>query len=142
MDLGLWTKCPSLRFLVPTEIPSNAYFIRLLIFMFFTVINLFILKLVKLLLEQPYLKVKAKVAGSSSPSRLEKFLETVDHLGRTPLLDSCYNKHCATVELLVEAGADVKGADEDGNTAIILVASSPSKDQVPTKEDSPGQYKV
>lgn len=45
-------------------------------------------------------------------SRLEKLLETVDNLGRTPLLDSLYcYEHCAIMELLVEAGADVKGSD-------------------------------
>jgi len=95
--------------------------------------TLFILKLVKLLLEQPYLKLKAKANGSSSPSSLEKFLETVNNSGRTPLLDSCRFKGSTTIELLVKAGADLKGSDEDGNTAIILVASSPSKDQVPKK---------
>ena len=101
--------------------------------------------MVKKLLDQPYLKVqlKAKAAESSSPSRLEKFLETVDKFGDTPLLHSCFYKNCATNELLTEAGADLKRSDKEGNTAIILVASSSSNDQqVPTKEDSPNLFKV
>ena len=103
--------------------------------------------MVKKLLDQPYLKVqlKAKAAESSSPSRLEKFLETVDKFGDTPLLHSCFYKNCATIELLTEAGADLKRSEKDGNTAIILVASSSSKSndqQVPTIEDSPRLFKV
>lgn len=101
--------------------------------------------MVKKLLDQPYLKVqlKAKVAESSSPTRLEKFLETVDKFGETPLLYSCFYKNCATIELLTEAGADLKRSDKEGNTAIILVASSTSNDQqFPTKKDSPRLFKV
>lgn len=98
-------------------------------------------KLVRLLLNQPYLKVKAKAAGSSSLIRLEKILETVDKFWRTPLLDSCRFKSSATIQLLVKADADLKGIDKDDNTAIILVASSSSNDLVPTKQDSPGLFK-
>ena len=97
-----------------------------------------------MLLDQPYLKVqlKEKAAESSSPSRLKKLWKTVDKFGTTPLLYSCYYKNCATIELLAEAGADLKGSDNSGNTAIILVASSRSNDQVPSKEDSPRLFKV
>jgi len=52
-------------------------------------------------------------------------------------------KSCAAIEFLAEAGAELKGTDEEGNTAIILVASSSYNDQqVPTKEDSPNLFKV
>ena len=98
----------------------------------------------KKLLDQPYLKVqlKANAAESSSLSRLKKLLETADKSGKTPFLYSCSYKNCAAIELLAEAGADLKGTDNDGNTAIILVASSSSEDLIPSKEDSPENFKV
>lgn len=96
----------------------------------------------KKLLDQPYLKVKANAVESSPPSRLKKLLETVDKSGKTPLLYACSNKNCAAIELLAEAGADFQGTDNDGSTAIILVASSSSDDLIPSKEDSPEHFKV
>lgn len=69
-------------------------------------------------------------------------LEAVDKSGRTPLLQSCWGKSCATIELLVEAGANLKVSDEDGNTAIILAASSSFQPHIPRKDDSPALFKV
>jgi len=93
-------------------------------------------------LNQPYLQEKAKADGSSSLSRLEKLIETADKFGRTPLLDSFRCKASATIELLVEAGADLKATDNDGNTAIILAASSSFQEWFFGKEDSPRLFKV
>jgi len=44
--------------------------------------------------------------------------------------------------LLVDAGTYLKAADLDGNTAISLIASSGTMDEIPTKEVSPGIFKV
>ena len=60
----------------------------------------------------------------------------------TAFLTSCLLKDHALIELLVDAGTDVKAADLDGNTAISLIASSGTKDEIPIKEVSPGIFKV
>jgi len=60
----------------------------------------------------------------------------------SPLMYACFKKSCPIIELLVDAGADLKAVDNDGNTPIILAASSSSKDVMPTKEDSPEIFKV
>ncbi len=73
---------------------------------------------------------------------LEKFLEARNETGKTALLISCQNKDYSIVELLVEAGADVKAADLDGNTAILLSDSDPVSRDIPTEELSPKNYKV
>ena len=98
--------------------------------------------MVKKLLDQPYLKAQLRANESSSLSRLKKFLEAVDKFGKTPLLYSCFFKNYATIELLAGAGADLKRSDNSGNTAIIVVVSSRSIDQVPTEKESPGLFKV
>ena len=60
----------------------------------------------------------------------------------TPLLFSCSKLSCPIIELLVDAGADVKAVDENGNTAAILAASSSIRTFVLKKTDSPGIFKV
>jgi len=55
---------------------------------------------------------------------------------------ACHRIDYASVELLVKAGADVKAVDEDLNTAILLAASSPEEDHIPTKDLSPSIFKV
>ena len=62
--------------------------------------------------------------------------------GKTALLLACQKKNCAAIELLVEAGADTMAVELEGNTALILVASSPDEDQIPTEELSPILYEV
>jgi len=57
-------------------------------------------------------------------------------------LYACIKKSCPIIELLVDAGADLKSVDNDGNTPIILAASISSKDVMPTQEDSPEISKV
>ena len=61
---------------------------------------------------------------------------------KTPLLLSCSKMSYPIVELLVNAGADLKAVDENGNTAAILAASSPAKTLVLKKTDSPEIFKV
>jgi len=72
----------------------------------------------------------------------EKLIDVPRLDGRTALLLACQKKNCAAIELLVESGADIMAVDNEGNTALILVASSPDEDQIPTKELSPILYEV
>ena len=61
----------------------------------------------------------------------------------TPLLIACLKKNYALIELLVEIGSDPKATDKDGNTAIILVLSSPAEDtENPFNEFSQEIHKV
>ena len=60
----------------------------------------------------------------------------------TAFLVSCLQNDYALIELLVDAGTYLKAADLDGNTAISLIASSGTMDEIPTKEVSPGIFKV
>ena len=76
------------------------------------------------------------------PSQLEELLEAKNELGMTALLLACQTKDCAIIELLVKAGANLKAVDADGRTAIILAASSPEEDQIPTEEGSPNIFEV
>jgi len=46
------------------------------------------------------------------------------------------------IELLVDAGADLKAVDENGNTAAIIADSSSIMTLVPIKTDSPEIFKV
>jgi len=72
-----------------------------------------------------------------------KLLETrtvMSHM--TPLLFSCSKMTYSIIEVLVDAGANLKAVDENGNTAAILAASSSVKTSVLQKTDSPGIFKV
>ncbi len=60
----------------------------------------------------------------------------------TAFLVSCLLKDHALIEMLVDAGTDLKASDLKGNTAISLIASSGTKDEIPIKEVSPGIFKV
>ena len=74
---------------------------------------------------------------------LHKMLETKTVKSKlTPLLYSCSKKSSAIIEMLVDAGADLKAVDDKGNTAAILAAFSTAKNVVPKKEDSPAIFKV
>jgi len=73
---------------------------------------------------------------------LEKLIDTKNPSGRTALLLACQKKDYATIELLVEAGADVNTVDKEGNTAIIHAISSLEEDTAPKKELSPSISKV
>lgn len=79
------------------------------------------------------------MGGSTLSSNL---LEAKDHSGATALLIACKDKDYAMIELLVDSGADVKAVDQNGNTAILLSASSPDPDEIPTNEISPAIFKV
>ena len=76
------------------------------------------------------------------PLLLKRLLEAKDDNGATALLIACHNKDYSLVELLVESGADVKATDLNGNTAILLAASGPAPDHIPSKELSPAIFKV
>ena len=69
-------------------------------------------------------------------------LEARNESGKTAFLIASQKKDCALIELLVEAGADVNAADQDGNSAILLAAYCPFKDVIPPKDVSPAIFKV
>ncbi len=78
-------------------------------------------------------------------SKSGSHLEVKNEYGQTALLMACQQKNYAVVELLVEAGADLKAVDKDGNTALILAVSNAYYDlvqSVPLKELSPFIFKV
>ena len=61
----------------------------------------------------------------------------------TALLIACHKKDYATVDLLLEAGADVTAIDPIGDTALMFAAySSEDENVVPTKEQAPSIFKV
>ncbi len=68
---------------------------------------------------------------------LTHLLEMKNDSGKTAILISCQNKDYALVEFLVEAGADLRAVDQDGNSAIILAASSTAEDETLSKVLSP-----
>ena len=68
---------------------------------------------------------------------LTHLLEMKNDSGKTAILISCQNKDYALVEFLVEAGADLRAVDQDGNSAIILAASSTAVDETLSKVLSP-----
>ena len=72
---------------------------------------------------------------------LSSLLEAKNESGKTAFLMAS-QKDCSLIELLVEAGADVNAADQDGNTAILLAAYCPFKDVTPSKDFSPAIFKV
>ena len=82
--------------------------------------------------------------SSHSKWLMDKLLGTKTNIKTeaSPLMYACFKKSCPIIELLVDAGADLKAVDNDGNTPIILAASSSSKDVMPTIEDSPKIFKV
>ena len=69
-------------------------------------------------------------------------MEAKNEKGMTALWISCEKKNPALVELLVEAGANLKTVDSEERTAIILAASSSAGAVVPTEELSPKIFKV
>ncbi len=73
---------------------------------------------------------------------LDKFLESQNENGKTALLIACQNKDYSIVELLIEAGANVKAVDQDGNTSILLSNSDLGSYAMPTEELSPKIFKV
>ena len=80
------------------------------------------------------------ILGSSS--RMEYFLEMKNGAGWTALAIACRNKSIAIIELLIDAGANVKFLDQEGNSAIIHVALSTEKDKIPSMDLCPSIYKV
>ena len=61
-------------------------------------------------------------------------LESKDRTGRTPFLIACCQKDYATIELLIEAGADLTAADNVGNDAVMLAAIHLEKEDGPPKD--------
>jgi len=84
--------------------------------------------------------VQKQLLGSSS--KMEFFLERKNASGRTALSIACQKKSIAIIERLVDAGANVKFVDDEGNSAIIHVASSTVKDEIPTMDLCPSIFKV
>ena len=80
---------------------------------------------------------------SGAGQHMEQLLETRTVKSKmTPLLFSCSKMIYPIIELLVDAGADLKAVDENGNTAAIIADSSSIMTLVPIKTDSPEIFKV
>ena len=60
----------------------------------------------------------------------------------TALAIACHLKDPTLIELLVDAGADCKVLDQEGNTAILFAAISPTDDKIPNQELAPAIFKV
>lgn len=91
-----------------------------------------------MLLDELKLRDQIESAGTSC---LEKFLDGYDC---TAVQLACVFKSCSIIELLVEAGSDLKAIDVEGNTAIMVIAYSPPIIQMefPKAELSPSIFKV
>lgn len=73
---------------------------------------------------------------------LTKLLEEKNEFGMTALAIACHQKDPTLIELLVDAGADCKVLDEEGNTAILFAAISPADDMTPIQELSSAIFNV
>lgn len=73
---------------------------------------------------------------------LSKLFEMRNEFGLTAFLLACWKRDNAIIELLAEAGADVKALDRSGNTAIILLSSSPLKEESLNDHLSPRIFSV
>ena len=73
-----------------------------------------------------------------------ELLEARNTRRMTALLIAVSLRDWALIELLVGAGADVKAADENGDTALILAVTNPSKEDCNPPKDllSPALQKV
>jgi len=83
-------------------------------------------------------------AAVSDPISFRRFLEARSSSGMTALLIAVYQRDWALTELLIGVGADVKAVDEKGDSAMILSASNPSKEDYNPPKDllSPALIKV
>lgn len=64
-----------------------------------------------------------KCSQSSDDGGKSQLLEARNETDMTALLIASLKKDKKIIELLIEFGSDVKAADQNGNTAIILAAS-------------------
>lgn len=81
--------------------------------------------------------------ASSGLDRFNALLEVKNTSGMTPLLIACAKRDFCLVELLVEAGADVKAVNNNGDSACSLAAlSSCANDKKPSVESSPEIFEV
>jgi len=73
-----------------------------------------------------------------------ELLEARNTCGMTALLIAVSLRDWTLIELLVAAGADVKAADENGDTALILAVTNPTKEDCNPPKDlvSPALLKV
>lgn len=78
-------------------------------------------------------------AGSS---QLQKLLEAKTINGKTALAISCSMMDYATVELLIESGANVKVVDKEERSLPIIVAKRLTKERIPMEELSPSISRV
>ena len=109
--------------------------------------------MVKLLLNhlKPQSELSPAIDGRTTTSEeesirqrnLEIFLETKVKFGLTALMIACIKKDYATVDLLIEAGANVKAIDSNGSTALMFAVSSSFAEIIaPSKEWAPSIFKV
>lgn len=78
----------------------------------------------------------------TSPVHLKIFLEEQNKIGWTAFLLSCYQKDYAVMELLLEAGADIRALDRNENSALMIALINTLDFPLPTKEQCPSIYEV
>ena len=89
-------------------------------------------------------------SGSSSPSNdcadeLGRYIDAKDESGKTPLMLACSDFcHYALIELLVGNGAQINEQDDNGDTAIMLIAKKAKLrgQKVPIEVESSSIYQV
>jgi len=108
------------------------------------------MKVIKLLVGHQKLRNQIKAISSGepeTPNRFERFLESKNEDdGRTALLISCYYKDYTTVDILIEAGANVAAIDSICMTALTWAALPISRESFilscPTEKEAPSIYQV
>lgn len=83
------------------------------------------------------------VQSKSSEVLLQTFLECRNNSGRTAFLIASEHKDFELLELLVNAGTDVRAIDRDENSAIMIVVINPLPQfPPPSRKICPAIYKV
>ena len=100
-----------------------------------------IYKAARLLIEHVKLQDQEALSVTGT-SQLQKLLEAKTINGKTALSISCSMLDYATVELLIESGANVKVVDKEERSLPIIVAKRLTKERIPMEELSPSISQV
>jgi len=73
---------------------------------------------------------------------LYKLLEAKAKSGKTAFLISVLRRDYPTIEMLIDYGANIYAVDGESNSALMVIASNPEWDDIPSKEICPAIYEV